>query len=113
MTADWVGFACGYASYGAVQWRLPLALQIPWGIVLFAGLVTFMPNPPRQLIRHGKVEQALRFFTRIRSDLHSRDVQQKFSLMKDQIEFEMEREIPSYREIFRIYRHRALVYAYL
>ncbi|KAI1177698.1 hypothetical protein F4777DRAFT_576775 [Nemania sp. FL0916] len=27
MTANWVGFAGNYASYDAVRWRLPLALQ--------------------------------------------------------------------------------------
>lgn len=109
MMANWVGFACGYAAYGSVQWRLPLALQIPWGIVLFTGLITFMPNSPRQLIKQGKVEEALRVFTKIRSDLHSREVQEEFSLMKGQIEYEMDREIPSYGEIFKLYRHRALV----
>lgn len=112
MCANWVGFACGYASYGSVQWRLPLALQIPWGIVLFIGLTTFMPNSPRQLIKQGKIEESLRVFTQIRSDLHDRAVQEEFSLMKGQIEYEMEREIPSYGEIFKLYRHRALVYVY-
>lgn len=104
-----VGFACGYASYGDVQWRLPLGLQIPWGIILLGGLCTFMPNSPRQLIQHGKVEQALHDFTRIRSDLHSQAVREEFALMKAQIEYEMQREIPTYREIFKIYTHRACV----
>jgi hypothetical protein len=38
MSANWIGFACGYAPYGVAQWRVPLALQIPWGIILFTGL---------------------------------------------------------------------------
>jgi hypothetical protein len=72
-------------------------------------LVTFMPNSPRQLVRSGKIEGALRTFTRIRSDLHDQGVQEEFALMKAQIEFEMERRVPSYWEIFKLYRHRALV----
>ena len=37
MMSNWVGFACSFAPYGPVQWRLPLGIQIPWGIVMFAG----------------------------------------------------------------------------
>lgn len=92
-----------------MQWRLPLALQIPWGVILFTGLVTFMPNSQRQLIQHGKVDQALHDFTRIRNDLHSETAQEEFALMKAQIEYEMQRETPTYRQIFKLYRHRACV----
>lgn len=109
MMSNWVGFACSYAPYGAVQWRLPLGIQIPWGIVLFIGLMTFMPNSPRQLIRKGKIEQARVEFIQIRRDLRSHEVQDEFALMRAQIEYEMEREVTSYKEIFRLYRHRALV----
>jgi hypothetical protein len=107
--SNWVGFACSYAPYGAVQWRLPLGIQIPWGIILFIGLATFMPNSPRQLIRHGKIEQAKVEFTKIRRDLHSHQAQEEFALMRAQIEYEMEREVKSYLEIFKLFRHRALV----
>jgi MFS family permease len=109
MMSNWVGMACGYAPYGAVQWRLPLGIQIPWGIIMFIGLSTFMPNSPRQLIRKGKVEQARIEFVRIRRDLASHDAQEEFALMRAQIEYEMMREIKSIKEIFRLYRHRAFV----
>ncbi|ROW00060.1 hypothetical protein VPNG_08354 [Cytospora leucostoma] len=108
MMSNWVGMACGYAPYGPVQWRLPLGLQVPWGVVLFIGLATFMPNSPRQLIRHGKVDQAREEFTRIRRDLESHEVHDEFVLMRSQIEFEMEREIKSVKEIFLLFRHRVL-----
>ena len=29
MMSNWVGFAGSYAPYGQMQWRLPLAIQIP------------------------------------------------------------------------------------
>lgn len=109
MTSNWVGMACGYAPFGAVQWRLPLGIQIPWGVILFVGLSTFMPNSPRQLIRHGKVEEARRAFVQTRRDLRADEVNHEFRLMKSQIEFEMEREIKSYSEIFRLFRRRAFV----
>ena len=106
MMSNWVGFACGYARYGETQWRLPLALQTPWGVILFIGLATFMPNSPRQLIRSGKVDQARIEFLRINRDLQS---QEEFALMRNQIEYEMQRELTSYKEIFKLFRHRACV----
>lgn len=101
MMSNWIGFACSYAPYGPVQWRLPLGIQIPWGIILFIGLMTFMPNSPRQLLRHGKISQARAEFVRIRRDLrsHEQEVEDEFALMRAQIEYEMEREVKSYAEI--------------
>lgn len=109
MVSNWLGFACGYAPYGQLQWRLPLALQIPWGIILFLGLVTFMPQSPRQLIQRGQFDEAQAVFTRIRSDLLSEEVHAEFSLMKAQIEFEKQRETLSWLQMWKLYRHRILV----
>jgi len=109
MMSNWVGMACGYAKNGTVQWRLPLGLQIPWGIIMFIGLATFMPNSPRQLLRNGKIEEARIEFIKIRRDLQSHEVTEEFALMRAQIEYELEREVTSYREIFRLFRHRAMV----
>lgn len=109
MMSNWVGYACSFAPYGAVQWRLPLGIQIPWGVIMFAGLVTFMPNSPRHLVRTGKVEQAPAEFRRIRRDLRTDEMEQEFGMMLAQIEYEMEREITSYREIFKLFRSRVLV----
>lgn len=108
MMSNWVGMACGHAPYGQVQWRLPLGIQIPWGVILFIGLATFMPNSPRQLIRNGEVEQARKEFVKIRRDLGSHEVDDEFIMMKSQIEFEMERDIASIKEIFILFRHRVL-----
>lgn len=110
MMSNWVGYACGFAPYGAKQWRLPLGLQIPFGIIMLAGLLTFMPDSPRQLIRAGKVDSARREFTKIRRDLNAEELVQEFTFMHAQIDFEMQREITSYREIFRLFKHRVLVY---
>lgn len=84
------------------------SIQIPWGIILFIGLATFMPNSPRQLIRKGKVEQARIEYIKIRRDLQSHEVHEEFALMRAQIDYEMMRELTSYREIFNLFKHRAL-----
>ncbi|TQS34004.1 hypothetical protein Golomagni_05633 [Golovinomyces magnicellulatus] len=109
MMSNWVGFACSYADYGPTQWRLPLGIQVPWGVLMFAGLATFMPNSPRQLIRQDKVEEARKEFVKVRRDLQAAEVNNEFALMVSQIRFEMEREVTSYKEIFRLFRRRAFV----
>lgn len=109
MMSNWVGFACSFAPYGAAQWRLPLSLQIPWGVLLFVGLSTFMPNSPRQLIRHGKIDEARVEFGKVRRDLQSYEMDTEFALILAQIRFEKEREVTSYREIFKLFRRRAFV----
>jgi hypothetical protein len=76
---------------------------------MFIGLATFMPNSPRQLIRIGKVEQARIQYIRIHRDMESHEAMQEFTLMHAQIEYEMEREINSYKEIFRLFGRRAFV----
>lgn len=113
MASNWVGFACEYAPYGTLQWRLPLAIQIPWGIILFIGLSTFMPNSPRELVKWGKVDEARREFGRIRNDLQSHEAQAEFALMRQQIEFEVNRENLTYVQIFKLYRYRVAVYVAL
>jgi hypothetical protein len=84
-------------------------MQVPWGIILFIGLSTFVPDSPRQLLRIGKVEDARREFGKMRKNLGSEASAQEFGAMKVQIEFEVEREVRSYKEIWRLFRHRAFV----
>ena len=109
MMSNWVGFACSYGSYGPLQWRLPLAIQIPWSIIMFIGLSTFMPSSPRQLIRSGEIERARSGFAFLRRGVPPHEVEEEFMIMQAQIEYEAEREIGSYREIFKTFRHRVFV----
>ncbi|KAI1358789.1 putative MFS monosaccharide transporter [Xylaria arbuscula] len=109
LTANWVGFAGSYAPYGESQWRLPLGLQAPWGIILFICLATYMPRSPRELVQKGRIAEARIEFARIRNDIPPHEAHEEFALMKAQIEYEKTRALLGYREIFRIYRHRVLV----
>lgn len=107
--SNWVGYACGFAPYGPAQWRLPLGIQVPFGIIMWIGLVTFMPDSPRQLVRAGKIDQARAAFLKIRRDLQSHESLQEFAYMHAQIETEMQQEVLSLREIWHNYKHRVLV----
>jgi hypothetical protein len=67
-----------------------------------------MPDSPRQLVRAGKIEGARQEFEKIRRDLKDQELEE-FSLMRTQIEYEMQGEITSYVEIFKIFKQRMLV----
>lgn len=45
-TANWIGYGGSFAAAPEAQWRIPLAMQIPQGIVLGIG-VLFVPFTPR------------------------------------------------------------------
>ncbi|KAK2469865.1 hypothetical protein H9L39_18680 [Fusarium oxysporum f. sp. albedinis] len=109
MMSKWVGLACTYAPYGPAQWRLPLGIQVPWNVILFIGLSTFIPDSSRHLVQHGKIEQALVRFKKTRRDLTDEETDEEFQAMRARIEFEMHREIKSLKEVFVKFRHRALV----
>lgn len=109
MISNWVGFACSYAPYGALQWRLPLGLQIPWGVIMFVGLCTFMPDSPRGLLSKGKSDEAREALGRIQRGRDAHAIDEEFRQMKAQIEFEKERELSSYGEVIRLFRRRVMV----
>ncbi|KAF7557625.1 hypothetical protein G7Z17_g588 [Cylindrodendrum hubeiense] len=55
-TANWVGYA-GSHAVGDVQWRVPLAMQLPIPLLMMAGCV-FIPFSPRWLVQQDRVEEA-------------------------------------------------------
>lgn len=73
------------------------------GVIMFVGLARFMPHSPRQLIRSGKIEQARIAFVQPRRDLESLEADEEFALMSSQIQFEMEQEITSIEDVFKLF----------
>ncbi|KAL1696619.1 general substrate transporter [Schizophyllum commune] len=108
LLANWIGYACGFAPYGEFQWRFPLALQIPPGVILFIGLQFFLPDSPRWLIRVGRYDEALEAFKSIRG-LQTEEAVIEFEQMKEQILFEKQHEVTSLAEAWQKYRKRVLI----
>lgn len=57
VVAYWFDFGMSYVG-GAVAWRLPIAFQMVFALIVIA-LVFALPESPRWLFNHGKEEEAM------------------------------------------------------
>ncbi|KEP55820.1 MFS monosaccharide transporter [Rhizoctonia solani 123E] len=109
LVANWIGYASSYAPESAkdFRWRFPLAMQIPPGLIVFAG-IWFLPYSPRWLITQGRENEAYSALKLLMgSDDDSFEVE--FNRMKEQIKLEKAKEVKSLFELWKRYRRRVLV----
>jgi hypothetical protein len=71
MTAYWVDYGMSYVSNDA-QFRFPLALQIVFAVVTFLGILV-LPESPRWLIAHDRVEEAKHILWAVEKHAHEID----------------------------------------
>lgn len=72
MLSYWVDYGMSYVASEA-QFRFPLALQIVFAMVTFAG-VCFLPESPRWLIAHDRHDEARRVLWAVEKDARCLDV---------------------------------------
>ncbi|GAB1519151.1 hypothetical protein RhiTH_002217 [Rhizoctonia solani] len=112
LVANWVGYASSYAPESAkdFRWRFPLAMQIPPGLIVLAG-IWFLPYSPRWLITQGRESEAYSALKRLMGsdDENFEGMSVEFNRMKEQIKLEKAREVKSISQLWRYYRRRVLV----
>lgn len=91
----------------SASWRIPLGLQIVPALVLACGM-PFFPYSPRWLMVKGRQEEALLVLSKIRSSSkHAINVE--FNEIKEEVEFDREKSIQSYRQLFYAPIRRRLI----
>ncbi len=83
------------------SYRIPVALQFAWAIILCGGLC-FLPETPRWLIMKGKDEKAARSFSRLRRlDPTHPSIVEEFNEVKANHEYEVTLGKASYAQCFK------------
>ncbi|KZP12128.1 general substrate transporter [Athelia psychrophila] len=58
MISYWIDFALFWASDSSAQWRVPIALQIIFALVMIGG-IGYLPESPRWLVKQGRNAEAM------------------------------------------------------
>lgn len=88
--AAWTGFGCYFAKNGSLAWRLPLAMQVIFPLILLTGSF-WMPRSPRWLITHDRGDEALSVISRLHRSPDDPDnifAVAEYNQMVAQIQFE-------------------------
>ncbi|KAH7123222.1 hypothetical protein B0J13DRAFT_599022 [Dactylonectria estremocensis] len=89
-TAGWVGYAGSFAK-GDLQWRIPLATQIP-PAVLLAVITIFLPYSPRWLAMKERYDEAKTVMYSLHGHRGSEVIESEFAEMVSQIQLEANRK---------------------
>ncbi|KAK5100049.1 hypothetical protein LTR70_008011 [Exophiala xenobiotica] len=88
--ASWIGLGFYFVKASGAQWRMPLAIQCLPPLALCIG-VLFLPETPRWLLDHDRIDEAYQSFQRVRAENsdsttnHDDDVRAEFTLLQGQI----------------------------
>jgi MFS transporter, SP family, sugar:H+ symporter len=55
-----------HVVHGSASWRVPVGLQMLWGLILLSGIF-FLPESPRYLLGRGRVDEARRVVAELNS----------------------------------------------
>ncbi|KAF4975541.1 hypothetical protein FZEAL_7687 [Fusarium zealandicum] len=84
--AGWVGYAGSFAT-GELQWRVPLATQIPPALLL-AIMTIFLPYSPRWLAMRERYDDAKKVMYSLHAHRGSEVIESEFAEMCSQIQLE-------------------------
>jgi sugar porter (SP) family MFS transporter len=100
--ASWVGVGFYFVNASGAQWRIPLAIQCLFPLILACG-VLYLPESPRWLIDQGRIEEAFAAFQITRADgsVETSSIEAEFEALKQQIKME-ENDPTSFMDLFRV-----------
>lgn len=112
----WTSYGAYFATNPALQWRLPLGIQILSPLLLVCGS-HWLPESPRWLIRHGKESQGMTVLEnlhRTAADPDATGAHAEFQQIRAQIELESEQDLGSLFKCLREPRIRKrMMYGFL
>ncbi|KAM0079929.1 hypothetical protein ACKRZS_007908 [Fusarium odoratissimum] len=113
LVANWIGYAGSYAK-GDVQWRVPLAMQIPPAALLLV-LTIFLPDSPRWLVTKDRHEDAQRVITMLHAKKGEEFIQREMLEIREQLALEKaQRTSASWVELFTLrYAKRLLLACFI
>lgn len=98
-----IGYLVVYATHdiaGSASWRIPIAINLAWGIFLFSGML-FLPESPRHLIKIGDYETCRRVMADVNGvSIDDPILDKEFNEMKKEIDIEYKGEPAKWSEIF-------------
>ena len=98
--ASWVGVGFYFVNAGGAQWRIPLAIQCVFPLALAIG-VLFLPESPRWLIDHDRIEDAWKALNSAHAESTHDDTAAaiEFEKLRQQIKME-EGEPTSFKDLW-------------
>jgi MFS transporter, SP family, sugar:H+ symporter len=82
-------------------YRIPIAVQFGWAIILMTGLI-FLPETPRYLIRQGKMDKAAKSLSRLRRlDVENPHLQEELGEIEANYKHELSLGTSSYRDFLQ------------
>ncbi|KAJ5769410.1 hypothetical protein N7520_003969 [Penicillium odoratum] len=102
-TVNWINYGLSFVG-GAVAWRLPIALQAVFLVVLWS-TVPWLPESPRWLLMHGRTEEAVEVI----SCLEAKSINDPFVIaQRNEIEYTVRYERENavrWRDLFKKTHH--------
>jgi MFS transporter, SP family, sugar:H+ symporter len=82
-------------------YRIPIAVQFGWAIILMTGLI-FLPETPRYLIRQGKMDKAAKSLSRLRRlDVENPHLQEELAEIEANYKHELSLGTSSYSDFLQ------------